>query len=73
MLVLKLLLLNYLLIRLADPPPPPNTFFLHVYLIFQDGHEICFVDEEGFRKLSVFDPEGEKLLDRYIAKDKSRE
>jgi hypothetical protein len=44
-----------------------------VYLIFQDGHEICFVDEEGFRKLSEFDPEGEKLLDRYIAKDKSRE
>jgi hypothetical protein len=31
------------------------------------------VDDEGFRKLSEFDPEGEKLLDRYIAKDKSRE
>jgi hypothetical protein len=46
---------------------------LHVYLILQDGHEICFVDEEGFCKLSEFDPEGEKLLDRYIAKDKSRD
>jgi hypothetical protein len=43
-----------------------------VYSILQDGHEICFVDDEGFRKLSEFDPEGEKLLDRYISKDKSR-
>lgn len=31
------------------------------------------MDDEGFCKLSEFDPEGEKLLDRYIAKDKSRE
>jgi hypothetical protein len=54
---------------------------LHVYykfcilklISFQDDHEICFVDDEGFRKLSQFDPEGEKMLDRYIAKDKSRE
>lgn len=44
-----------------------------IILADPDGHEICFVDDEGFCKLSGFDPEGEKLLDRYIAKDKSRE
>lgn len=43
-----------------------------IILADPDGHEICFVDDEGFRKLSEFDPDGEKLLDRYIAKDKSR-
>ncbi|KAJ9590658.1 hypothetical protein L9F63_016329 [Diploptera punctata] len=37
-----------------------------------DGHEICFVDDEGFRKLSAFDPQGERLLDRYIVKDQER-
>lgn len=36
---------------------------------FQDGHEICFVDDEGFRKLSVPDYPSEKILDRFIAKE----
>lgn len=40
-----------------------------VILADPDGHEICFVDDENYRKLSVFDPEGEKLLDRYMKKD----
>ncbi|XP_030379083.1 glyoxalase domain-containing protein 4 [Scaptodrosophila lebanonensis] len=34
-----------------------------------DGHEICFVDEEGFGELSQVEPDGEKRLDKYIAKD----
>lgn len=42
-----------------------------IILADPDGHEICFVDDEGFRQLSQVDPEGEKLLDRYISKDKS--
>lgn len=42
-----------------------------IILADPDGHEICFVDDEGFRQLSQVDPDGEKLLDRYIAKDKS--
>lgn len=42
-----------------------------IILADPDGHEICFVDDEGFRQLSQVDPEGEKLLDKYIAKDKS--
>ncbi|RZB39322.1 glyoxalase domain-containing protein 4 [Asbolus verrucosus] len=42
-----------------------------IILADPDGHEICFVDEEGFSQLSQVDPEGDKLLDRYIEKDKS--
>uniref|UniRef100_A0A182W662 Fucosyltransferase n=1 Tax=Anopheles minimus TaxID=112268 RepID=A0A182W662_9DIPT len=34
-----------------------------------DGHEICFVDEEGFSALSVLDPDSNAALDKYIAKD----
>lgn len=40
-----------------------------IILADPDGHEICFVDEEGFSQLSAVDPEGDKLLDRYIEKD----
>ncbi|KAF2886214.1 hypothetical protein ILUMI_19958 [Ignelater luminosus] len=40
-----------------------------IILADPDGHEICFVDDEAFRQLSAVDPEGEKLLDRYINKD----
>ena len=38
-----------------------------------DGYEICFVGDEGFRELSMFDPEGSKLLDKAIEEDKSNE
>lgn len=41
-----------------------------IILADPDGHEICFVDEEGFRQLSAIDPDGEKLLERYMKKDK---
>ncbi|KAH8238446.1 hypothetical protein KR032_006946 [Drosophila birchii] len=34
-----------------------------------DGHEICFVDEEGFGELSQVDPDGDQSLDKYIEKD----
>lgn len=40
-----------------------------IILADPDGHEICFVDDEGFTQLSEFDPEGEALLDKYIKKD----
>lgn len=39
---------------------------------FQDGHEICFVDEEGFRQLSVPDYPSEAILDKYIIKEASK-
>ena len=38
-------------------------------MIFQDDHEICFVDEEGFRQLSVPDYPSEQILDRFIQKE----
>lgn len=34
-----------------------------------DGHEICFVDEEGFSQLSQVDEESNAMLDKYIKKD----
>ncbi|XP_039497998.1 glyoxalase domain-containing protein 4 [Drosophila santomea] len=34
-----------------------------------DGHEICFVDEEGFGQLSQVESDGEQRLDTYIQKD----
>lgn len=34
-----------------------------------DGHEICFVDEEGFGKLSAVEEDADKSLDKYIGKD----
>lgn len=42
-----------------------------IILADPDAHEICFVDDENFRKLSEVDPEAEKLLDKYIRLDKS--
>ncbi|KAH0820107.1 hypothetical protein GEV33_002682 [Tenebrio molitor] len=42
-----------------------------IILADPDGHEICFVDEEGFTELSQVDPEADKLLNRYIEKDRS--
>lgn len=48
---------------------PGKASVVVVILADPDGHEICFVDEEGFAQLSLVDPEGEKLLDRYIAKE----
>lgn len=34
-----------------------------------DGHEICFVDEEGFSKLSEVDPDSDAALEKYLKKD----
>lgn len=34
-----------------------------------DGHEICFVDEQGFTQLSQVDEESDGMLDKYINKD----
>lgn len=40
-----------------------------IILADPDGHEICFVDEEGFSQLSQVDPESNAQLDKYIKKD----
>lgn len=46
---------------------------LHFFFsfFFQDKHEICFVDEEGFRELSKVDPAADADLNKYIKADKS--
>ncbi|XP_044271197.1 glyoxalase domain-containing protein 4 [Tribolium madens] len=50
----------------------PGKATVHVIILCDpDGHEICFVDEEGFTQLSQVDPNSDRLLDRYIARDKS--
>lgn len=40
-----------------------------VILADPDCHEICFVDDEGFRKLSEVDPESNDCIEKYIQKD----
>uniref|UniRef100_A0A182IXR4 VOC domain-containing protein n=1 Tax=Anopheles atroparvus TaxID=41427 RepID=A0A182IXR4_ANOAO len=44
-----------------------------IILADPDGHEICFVDEEGFSALSALDPASNGELDKYIAKDPFQE
>ena len=36
-----------------------------------DGHEVCFVGDEGFRDLSVVDANAASLLDEAISRDQS--
>lgn len=38
-----------------------------------DGHEICFVGDEGFRELSQVDPAANQLIERSMLEDKSDE
>lgn len=40
-----------------------------IILADPNGHEICFVDNEGFDQLSAFDPKSEADLDKFIKKD----
>lgn len=40
-----------------------------IILADPDGHEICFVDDEGFSQLSAFDPASEADLNKFIKKD----
>lgn len=44
-----------------------------VILADPDGHEICFVGDEGFRELSQVDPKANDLIETSIAEDKSDE
>ncbi|XP_061393721.1 glyoxalase domain-containing protein 4-like [Musca vetustissima] len=40
-----------------------------IILADPDGHETCFVDDEGFTKLSAVEVDADKNLDKYIGKD----
>nr|ADG64921.1 hypothetical protein [Drosophila pseudoobscura] len=53
-------------ITLETPGKPAVTVLI---LADPDGHEICFVDEEGFSQLSQEEPDGDHRLEKYLAKD----
>lgn len=40
-----------------------------IILADPDGHEICFVDEEGFSQLSQFEVKADESLTKFIEKD----
>lgn len=44
-----------------------------IILADPDGHEICFVDDEGFSQLSALDPNSDADLDKDISKDPFQE
>ncbi|XP_048522505.1 glyoxalase domain-containing protein 4 isoform X1 [Dendroctonus ponderosae] len=52
-------------------PTPGKQTVRVIILADPDGHEICFVEDEGYRKLSLPDFASEKVLDLQIKKDKS--
>ncbi|KAG7199309.1 hypothetical protein KM043_018162 [Ampulex compressa] len=62
---------NKILTDLITLDTPGKASVRVIILADPDGHEICFVDDEGFRQLSVPDYPSEAILDRYIAKDTS--
>ncbi|XKL63561.1 hypothetical protein PGB90_005925 [Kerria lacca] len=57
------------LIKLDTPGKATVTVII---LADPDGHEICFVGDEGFRELSAFDPNSEKELEKFMKKDLER-
>jgi len=53
--------------RLISLDTPGKARVEVVILADPDGHEICFVCDEGFRELSKMDPEANKMLEKAIA------
>lgn len=60
-----------LLTPLLSLDTPGKATVQVVILADPDGHEICFVGDEGFRELSKVDPNADQLINDAIAKDKS--
>lgn len=60
---------NEILTDLITLDTPGKASVRVIILADPDGHEICFVDDEGFRQLSVPDYPSERILDRSIAKE----
>lgn len=59
---------NKILTDLITLDTPGKASVRVIILADPDGHEICFVDDEGFRQLSVPDYESEAILNRYLKK-----
>jgi len=53
-------------------PTPGKADVQVVIFADPDGHEICFVGDEGFRDLSQVDPKANQLLDEALEKDGSK-
>ncbi|XP_014228442.1 glyoxalase domain-containing protein 4 [Trichogramma pretiosum] len=60
---------NKILTDLISLDTPGKATVTVIILADPDDHEICFVDEEGFRQLSVPDYPSEAILDKYIQKE----
>lgn len=58
-----------ILTELVSLDTPGKATVRVIILADPDGHEICFVDDEGFSQLSAFDPKGDADLNKYIKKD----
>jgi len=52
-------------------PTPGKADVVVVIVADPDGHEVCFVGDQGFRDLSRVDAKAESLLDEAIRSDKS--
>lgn len=62
-----------ILTELISLDTPGKATVQVVILADPDGHEICFVGDEGFRDLSQVDPKADELLNKAIETDKSDE
>lgn len=60
---------NIILTPLISLDTPGKATVRVIILADPDGHEICFVDDEGFSQLSTIDPESNVALDKNIKKD----
>jgi len=60
---------NTILTPLISLDTPGKATVRVIILADPDGHEICFVDDEGFRQLSKVEADGNDQLDKNIAKD----
>lgn len=61
-----------ILTQLITLDTPGKATVTVIILADPDGHEICFVDDEGFRDLSKFDPDSDTALIKYMKKDAER-
>lgn len=60
---------NVILTPLITLDTPGKATVRVIILADPDGHEICFVDEEGFTKLSAVDESSDMALNKYLGKD----
>ena len=58
---------------LIELPTPGKATVRVLILTDPDGYEICFVGDEGYRDLSQIDEDGDELLTKALAADKSNE